>query len=277
MSDNKYHSYSNVEFGLLDIFQIGAKFWFPASECALKLGYMNPRDAVKRHCTGHGVVKHDVIFPYKHSNGTESEIKRNINLIDEGNLYRLIVKSKLESAQRFESWVFDTVLPSIRKHGAYITPSVLEEIQKNTEKNAELLSELAKEQKSRTELEDQCSMLIATAKQNEPKVSYYDTILQNSSVMPITLIAKDYGYSARKFNKMLFDMGIQFRVGRTWALYQKYAGFGYTHNNVVFTIGDEAKIHMCWTQKGRKFLYDILKNHDILPKIEKKRRTRKRA
>ena len=107
MSENKYHSFSDSEFGFLDVFQFGDKFWFPASDCALKLGYFNPRDAIKRHCTGHGVVKHDVIFPYKNSKGTVSEIRRSINLIDEGNLYRLIVKSQLESAIRFETWVFD--------------------------------------------------------------------------------------------------------------------------------------------------------------------------
>ena len=203
MNEKMYHSFSDSEFGFLDVFQFGDKFWFPASDCALKLGYFNPRDAIKRHCTGHGVVKHDVIFPYKNSKGTVSEIRRSINLIDEGNLYRLIVKSKLESALRFETWVFDTVLPSIRKHGAYITPSVLEEIQQNTVKNAELLTALAEEQKSRAALEEQCSALLATAKMNEPKVTYYDMILQNPKAVPITLIAKDYGYSAKEFNALL--------------------------------------------------------------------------
>ena len=275
MNEKMYHSFSDSEFGLLNVFQFGDKFWFPASECAKMLGYYNPRDAVKRHCTGHGVVKRDVRYPYKYADGTVSEISRSTNLIDEGNLYRLIVKSQLESAIRFETWVFDTVLPSIRKHGAYITPSVLEEIQQNTVKNAELLAALAEEQKSRAALEEQCTALLATAKMNEPKVTYYDMILQNPKAVPITLIAKDYGYSAKEFNALLYDLGIQFSVGGTWALYQKFADMGYTHCNVVFTKAQKAQSHMCWTQKGRKFLYDRLKGYGILPKIERTSRAQR--
>ena len=200
------------------------------------------------------------------------------NYISEGNLYRLICRSKLESAERFEYWVFEDVLPSIRKHGAYISPEVLEELQKNTEKNAELLATLATEQRNRLRLEDENRRLSeaertlrATVEITQPKATYYDLILENPDAVPVTLIAKDYGYSAVKFNALLHEYKIQFAVGGTWELYQEYADLGYTHNNVHYTKTGHNKVHMCWTQKGRLFLYDFLKNEGILPMIEQPR------
>lgn len=200
------------------------------------------------------------------------------NYISEGNLYRLICRSKLESAERFEYWVFEDVLPSIRKHGAYISPEVLEELQKNTEKNAELLATLATEQRNRLRLEDENRRLSeaertlrATVEITQPKATYYDLILENPEAVPVTLIAKDYGYSAVKFNALLHEYKIQFAVGGTWELYQEYADCGYTHNNVHYTKTGHNKVHMCWTQKGRLFLYDFLKKEGILPKIEQPR------
>ena len=200
------------------------------------------------------------------------------NYISEGNLYRLICRSKLASAERFEYWVFEDVLPSIRKHGAYISPEVLEELQKNTEKNAELLATLATEQRNRLRLEDENRRLSeaertlrATVEITQPKATYYDLILENPDAVPVTLIAKDYGYSAVKFNALLHEYKIQFAVGGTWELYQEYADLGYTHNNVHYTKTGHNKVHMCWTQKGRFFLYDFLKKEGILPKIEQPR------
>lgn len=108
---NDLKVFSNSEFGELGVLIIDGKEWFPAHQCAALLGYSNPRDAVRRHCKSEGVVKHDT--------PTESGVQL-INYINEGNLYRLIVHSKLPKAVEFEKWIFDTVLPSIRHNGGYI-------------------------------------------------------------------------------------------------------------------------------------------------------------
>ncbi len=154
----------------------------------------------------------------------------------------------------------------------------MEELQKNTEKNAELLATLATEQRNRLRLEDENRRLSeaertlrATVEITQPKAAYYDLILENPDAVPVTLIAKDYGYSAVKFNALLHEYKIQFAVGGTWELYQEYADLGYTHNNVHYTKTGRNKVHMCWTQKGRLFLYDFLKNEGILPMIEQPR------
>ena len=107
----------------------------------------------------------------------------------------------------------------------------------------------------------------------EPKASYYDLVLQSPDLITTTIIAKDYGMSAKKFNAMLKDMHIQFKLNGNWVLYQEHAGNGYAkyrthlfedHEGVGHT-----KEHLHWTQKGRLFLYDSLKQIGILPEIEK--------
>ena len=272
---NEIQKFYNNEFGELDVLQDGDKFWFPATECARILNYSNPKDAVLRHCTGDGVVKHDRVTLKTNQHGATIEQLVSVKFIDEGNLYRLIIRSKLPQARSFEKWVFDEVLPSIRKHGAYIIPELLDELQRNTEKNAELIKNLADEHRQRINaesnirsLESAKAALEAKIEKDKPKLTYYDMILDNPEAVPVTLIAKDYGYGAVRFNQMLHEYGIQFRVGGTWELYQEYAGNGYTHGNVHYTKGNHAKMHTCWTQKGRLFLYELLKEHNILPAIE---------
>lgn len=106
---NGLQIFDNAEFGQIRTVTIDNKPWFVASDVANALGYSNSRDAIARHCKG--VAKHDTPT----SSGTQS-----ISYINEGDVYRLIMKSKLPSAERFESWVMDEVLPSIRKSGGYI-------------------------------------------------------------------------------------------------------------------------------------------------------------
>lgn len=109
----------------------------------------------------------------------------------------------------------------------------------------------------------------------QPKATYYDLVLQCKNAIPVSIIAKDYGYSARKMNELLNERGVQFKQGKNgpWLLYQKYAGMGYTSTktqNFPDKNGEMfAHVHMYWTQKGRMFIYDLLKKDGILPTIER--------
>ena len=115
---NELQIFNSEEFGDIRTAEIDGKPYFVGADVAKALGYNNPRDAVSRHCKG--VVKRDTPT----SSGIQS-----MSYINEGDLYRLIMKSKLPSAEKFESWVMDEVLPTIRKTGSYKPMTIAEQIQ----------------------------------------------------------------------------------------------------------------------------------------------------
>jgi prophage antirepressor-like protein len=250
---NAIQQFHNDEFGSLEILIIDGKPYFPAVECAQKLGYSKPHNAITRHCP-HSLKRGVGVETGYKTGGTAATQTVEKIFIPEGDLYRLIIRSKLPAAVRFEAWVFDTVLPGLREYNAYIMPEALEEMVSNPEFAAALLKELQEERDRNAEL--------------APKARYYDRILQCKTAVPVSLIAKDYGISAAAFNSMLHDYGIQYRIAGTWLLYQKYAGHGYTQTK-TYRYGEEgAAIHTCWTQKGRIFLYDFLAARGIFPAAE---------
>lgn len=107
----------------------------------------------------------------------------------------------------------------------------------------------------------------------KPKASYYDVVLNCKDLLSISVIAKDYGWSAIKLNEYLHKKGVQFKQGKTWLLYQKYAVKGYTSTKTHEYLGNDGanhtNVHTYWTQKGRLFIYDLLKNDGIVPLIER--------
>lgn len=262
---------NSSEFGQLEIMLIDGKEYFPATESARILGYKNPQKAIKDHCKLPGVTMCSVgVVTGKKADGSDALQQVEKKYIDEGNLYRLIVKSTLAVAERFEKWVFDEVIPDIRKHGMYASESLLNNILENPDLGIKLFTEYkeAKEKAKRLELENtQNKQIISELK---PKASYYDLILQNKSVVPISVISKDYGLSARTFNALLHEIGIQYKIGKTWLLYQKYAELGYTQSKTHVIDSDKSIMHTYWTQKGRLFLYDKLRaEKNLVPIIER--------
>ena len=106
----------------------------------------------------------------------------------------------------------------------------------------------------------------------KPKVSYYDVVLNCKDLLSMRAIAKDYGKSAQWMNNFLHDLGVQFKQSDIWLLYQKYAEEGYTstktHNYLGTDGANHSKVHTYWTQKGRLFIYDLMKQNGIYPLIE---------
>lgn len=188
-----------------------------------------------------------------------------MNCVNEAGLYQLILASNKPEARQFKRWVTHEVLPAIRKHGLYATDELLNNpdfairaftaLKEERERNRELLLLNAQKQQIIHEL--------------QPKATYYDLILQNKSIVAITKIAKDYGMSGTAMNAKLHELGVQYKQGNTWLLYQKYADKGYTQSKTHIIDGETTKFHTYWTQKGRLFLYDLLKQNGILPMIER--------
>lgn len=259
---NNIQVFNNPEFGDIRTVEIDGKPYFVGTDVAKALGYSNPRKAILDHCKG--VTKRDT--------PTSSGIQL-MSYINEGDLYRLIMKSKLPSAEKFESWVMDEVLPTIRKTGAYVwTPQNMtdyEIIAAGLEASQRVLA------KKEEEIKFKDKQLIAQQEvisELQPKADYVDMILKCQSLVLTTQIAKDYGMSARAFNKLLHELGIQYKVGDQWVLYAKYQACGYVHSTTYeYTrrggiVG--VKMRTEWTQKGRLFLYETLKKEGYLPLIE---------
>lgn len=133
--------------------------------------------------------------------------------------------------------------------------------------------ELDKIKSKNTQLETTVAVQTQQISELTPKASYYDVILNCKDLVSTTEIAKDYGKSAKWLNELLHNIGIQFKQGGIWLLYQKYAECGYTstktHNYLDNNGQNHAKVHTYWTQKGRIFIYDLLKSRNILPTVER--------
>ena len=186
--------------------------------------------------------------------------------LTENGLYEVLMQSRKPLAKEFKKKVKE-ILKSIRKHGLYAIDDLLE----NPDMAIAALQKLKEERRLRLQAQEEIAQKNQIIQELQPKASYYDLVLQNKSLVAISVIAKDYGMSAKKMNKILHELKIQFKQGNTWLLYQKYAGKGYTQSKTHTIDADYSKMHTYWTQKGRLFLYDLLKNKKgILPLIEQK-------
>ena len=173
---NDLQIFSNDTFGAVRMIEKDRKIYFNATDVAKALGYTgNPQDAVRRHCREDGCVNHAVIDNL----GREQQAK----FIDEGNLYRLITHSKLPSAEQFERWVFDEVLPSIRKHGAYMTPETIEQALTDPDTIIRIATQLKDEREKRRQLE-------AEAERNRPKVVFADAVSAAKTSILVGELAK---------------------------------------------------------------------------------------
>jgi len=258
--ENTLQLFENEEFGRLEVLMIGDKPYFPASECARMLGYSKPVNAVSRHCP-HALKRGIGVETGKKADGTPALQRIEKVFITEGDLYRLIIRSKLPSAERFEKFVFDDVLPTIRKYGAYITDETLERVLESPFFSTKLFEAIAEERQKSAELEAHVAELA-------PRARYFDIITQTHNAVAVSVIAKDYGMTAASFNKLLHGLRIQYKVGDTWLPYQPYAGQGYTRTRTYYINEEKTSVHTYWTQKGRFFLYDTLRKYGVVPLME---------
>lgn len=213
---------------------------------------------------GKEYVRWERVNEYLGLSTSGQQIKRG-DFITEPQFYKLAIKANNQVAEKFQNWVTSEVLPSIRKHGAYMTDEKIEEVLLNPDTIIKLATELKTERERRSIAEQRVNELT-------PKASYYDLVLSNKSLVTITQIAKDYGMSGQAMNHKLHDLGVIYKQGDTWLLYSKYQRTGWTHSETIMVTKSDgtqkAVMHTKWTQKGRLGLYELLKRHGILPLIE---------
>lgn len=185
------------------------------------------------------------------------------DFITEPQFYKLSIKANNATAERFQNWVTNDVLPSIRKNGVYLTDQKAYDITHDKDALGKLLVQAGNQLMEK-------DLII---QEMRPKAEYTDHILANPGLETTSVIAKNYGYSPISFNRLLHELGIQYKQGKTWLLYAKYQDKGYTHVEPFDYINSKGlgmiRNTTKWTQKGQRFLYDFLKSKGIFPMIEK--------
>ena len=194
---------------------------------------------------------------------------QNFYFVNEDGLYDVILDSRKPNAKKFRKWITSEVIPSIRKTGGYMTPEKISEILSNPDAIIKICQEWKAALAEKEHLREIVDLQAVEIAELTPKANYYDLILQSKEALPINVIAKDYGYSARKFNNLLQQMRIQFKLkSGFWLIYQDYAKEGYTCTKTFQLEDGTARTHTYWTPKGRAFLYEQLKRRGIIPLIE---------
>lgn len=258
---NELSVFNNNEFGKIRVIMIDNDPWFVGKDVADCLGYSNPQKAIRDHVRDKNKTVNDSFIV----NGTKGL------LINEPGLYALIMRSKLPTAEMFQDWVYEEVLPSIRKTGSYSvkeTPSYL------IEDRIERAKQWIKEQEQMQMLEETVKEQTEQIEEMKPKATYFDIVLSCKESVTSTVIAKDFGGAAQTFNKVMNLIKVSYKKGKQWHVYEKYQEQGLTTSKTHIVTGEDgvtrAYTNTEWTQKGRYKIYEILKNkYNLLPVIER--------
>lgn len=252
--------------------------WFNAEDIARGLGFVDYQEKLSatsgrktyeviRWARVNGYLKEFGFVPTSgHGVGKDDYLPENM-------VYRLAMKANNAVAQNFQAWLANEVVPSIRKTGGYsLQKADIKALIKDPKFLIALVTELQEEQAKNKRLTQENAALNQQVAELTPKANYCDIVLRCNELVTVSVIAKDYGKSARDFNQVLHKLGVQYKQGDIWLAYQKYARLGWTSSRVC-PIEDsdgntQFKTHTCWTQKGRLGLYNLLKEKGILPIVE---------
>lgn len=201
---NELMIFTNPEFGEIRTIEEDGKVLFCGSDVAKSLGYKNPTKAIADHCKG--IVE-------RRTNDSLGR-QQNMKFIPEGDIYRLAAKSELPGADKFESWIFDEVLPSIRKHGAYMTPETLEAAILNPDTMIKLCTALKDERDRRKTLEVANSALSVDNQIMKPKADYFDELVERNTLTNFRETAKQLGIPPKKFVDFLLEHKYVYRDKR---------------------------------------------------------------
>lgn len=189
--------FKNVDFGEVRVVEIDEKPWFCAMDITKALGYNNGRDAIMKHCKEKGVAKRDTLT----KGGNQL-----LSYIDESNVYRLITHSKLPQAERFESWVFDEVLPTIRKHGMYLTENTLQQALSSPDYLLRIVTKYKEEYDKRVIAEQENEKHKLLIEEQKPKVTFANAILGSDNSISVADLAKQITQNGYRIGqKQLFQ------------------------------------------------------------------------
>lgn len=199
---NEMQIFNNDEFGEIRAAEIDGSPWFVGKDVAEALGYADANKAVAMHVDDEDKLNDKTSLSLGQRGGW---------LINESGLYSLVMSSKLPSAKKFKRWVTSEVLPSIRRHGAYMTPDTLDQMISSPEFGIRLLTELKAEQDKNRELRADNSKLSAENAVLSPKADYFDELVERGSLMNFRETAKELGISPRKMTSFLVEKKYLYR------------------------------------------------------------------
>ena len=249
---NQLQIFQNNTFGKVRVVEQKGEPWFVAKDVCECLEINNSRQALGRLDVDEkaGVTLND---------GRQN---REMNIVNEYGLYSLVLSSRKPEAKEFKRWITHEVIPSIRKHGAYLTDDVAKQVVQDPSFLIQIAQALQEEKAKRQEAEAMVVYQEQQIAEFKPVKDYVDQILSSTSTMTITQIAADYDLTAVQLNKILHEAGLQRKVGDQWILYKRHMSKGFTKSE-TFTFKrsdgrDDAKINTKWTQKGRLKIHEIL-------------------
>ena len=251
--------YSNPQFGEIRVLRKEGKVLFVGTDITAALGYVNLSAPLLDYINSEEISSITLMT---------SGVQQTLILITITGVYQLLNRSPRPNVRELRDWITDEVLPLIYRQeearvGSLSVYQEKEEVGKLVEKELE-----AREACIRGLLEENAEQKRQLV-EYEPKAWYYDTVLQSKELMTTTQIAKDYGMTAQELNWLLHEKGIQYRQGHVWLLYREYVGKGYAQSRTTLLDGEYVCCHTCWTQKGRVFIYQVLKENGILPLSER--------
>jgi prophage antirepressor-like protein len=232
---NELKIFSNDQFGEIRTIIVNSELWFVAKDICDKLELTNNSEVLKR-IDLEDLSQTEVFDP----NGKQ----RLTNIVNESGLYAIIFQSNKPEAKIFKKWITSEVIPSIRKTGTYMTENAIEKILNDPDAFINILQSYKTEKKLRIESEQKNAILMHVSK-----------------LYTSTEIAKELNMkSAISLNNLLHDLGIQYKSNDTWVLYSNYANLGY--EEIKQEVLDNGKViyHRKWTQEGRNFIINMVKN-----------------
>lgn len=252
--------FSNEMFGELTVIKNEKdEIFFIGKEVAEKLAYSNPNEAIEDHVRD----KYKIYLDSQQVKKLNSELLSSFGqrggwIINEAGLYSLVLKSKLESAEKFQDWVVEEVLPSIRKRGMYATDDVVDKFLADPDFAIKLLTEYKEEKQKRLEAQKLQKEAESKYKEAEDRL---DILIHNDKTYTATQIAKECGFrSAIMFNRFLFENKIQYRKDNMWLAYAKYVELGYFEQKQQIVPHKKKPVYFSKiTQTGREFLLKFVK------------------
>ncbi|WP_144474065.1 phage antirepressor KilAC domain-containing protein [Bacillus tropicus] len=263
---NRLQVFNHQEFGALEVIQLNGKEMFNLENAAWSLGYT-------KVAKGKTYLRKDRVEKVIQKADISVVVHDGQPYITEDGLYELIFESETQKAKEFRKWVTSEVLPSIRKHGAYMTPNTINALLQDPDLIIGLASQLKQEQQARQIAEQKNLMLTQQIAENASKITYLDQILQSKDTVTVSQIAADYGLSAQNLNKILNKEKIQYKLNDQWLLYANYRNQGYTKSKTVDVTHSDGsrsvKMNTRWTQKGRLFIHELLTKRGIIPEMDR--------